>query len=120
MTVRWGLKEAWSKDAGKRTCDFIGTFESSGALGHKELDRYLARQNACSRLEIEAGWYTVLRVPAVRSDEDLTLELLISGSVYVHPGHFYDFPTDGFLVVSLITPEAIFSRGITAVFKLLG
>ena len=51
--MRWGLKEAWSKDAGKRTCDFIGTFESSGALGHKELDRYLARQNACGRLEWE-------------------------------------------------------------------
>ncbi len=87
--------------------------------GTKNSTAYLARQNACSRLEIQTGWYAVLRVPAIRSDEDLALELLTSQNVYVQPGHFYDFPTDGFLVVSLITPEAIFSTGITAVFNLL-
>ena len=85
----------------------------------RELDRQLAEQSLCRRLEIEGGWYTVLRVPAIRSDEDLALELLSSQNVYVHPGLFYEFPTDGFLVVSLITPEAIFSKGITAVFNLL-
>jgi len=63
--------------------------------------------------------YAVLRVPAIRSDEVLALELLTARSVYIHPGHFYDLPTDGFLVVSLITPEAIFSKGITGVFQLL-
>src|SRR5712664_36899 len=84
-----------------------------------ELDRQLTSQNACSRLEVEGGWYAVLRVPAIRSDEDLALELLTSQNVYVHPGHFYDFPSHGFLVVSVITPETIFSRGITAVFKFL-
>jgi len=55
----------------------------------------------------------VLRVPAIRSDEDLAVELLSSQNVYVHPGHFYDFPPDGFLVASLIIPETIFSKGIT-------
>jgi aspartate/methionine/tyrosine aminotransferase len=83
------------------------------------LDRHVAGQRACSRLAVEGGWYTVLRVPAIRSDEDLALELLTAKSVYVHPGHFYDFPSDGFLVVSVITPETIFSRGITGVFQLL-
>ncbi len=82
-----------------------------------ELDGQLARQNACSRLEVEGGWYAVLRVPAIRSDEDLALELLTAKSVYVHPGHFYDFTTDGFLVVSLITPEITFSKGITGCFS---
>src|SRR6266404_5218244 len=84
-----------------------------------ELDRQVAGQRACSRLAVEGGWYAVLRVPAIRSDEDLALELLTAKSVYVHPGHFYDFQSDGFLVVSLITPETIFSKGITAVFNLL-
>ena len=82
-----------------------------------ELDRLLAKQSACSRLEVDGGWYVVLRVPAVQSDEDLAIALLTSRSVYVHPGHFYDFPSEGFLVVSLITPEAIFSEGIAAVFN---
>jgi aspartate/methionine/tyrosine aminotransferase len=85
----------------------------------KELDCFLTQQNACRRLAVEGGWYGVLRVPEVRSDEDLALELLTSKGVYLHPGHFYDFPADGFLVVSLITHEAIFSKGITAVFHLL-
>ena len=42
-----------------------------------------------------------------------------SENAYLRPSHFFGFPTIGFLVVSLITPEAIFSKGITAVFNLL-
>jgi alanine-synthesizing transaminase len=76
-----------------------------------ELDRQLAGQKPCSRLEVEGGWYAVLRVPAARSDEDLAIELLTTKGVYVHPGHFYDFPSDGYLVVSLITPEQQFAEG---------
>ncbi len=77
-----------------------------------ELDRQLALQKVCSRLEVEGGWYAVLRVPATRSDEDLALSLLNDSGVYVHPGHFYDFPRDGFLVASLISTECDFSRGL--------
>jgi len=84
-----------------------------------ELDHLLAGQNACSRLATEGGWYAALRVPAIHGDEELGLRLLISDNVYVHPGHLFDFPMDGFLVVSLITPATVFSRGITAVFKFL-
>lgn len=76
-----------------------------------ELDRQLSEQQVCSRLEIEGGWYAVLRVPATRSDEELALELL-EDAVYVHPGHFYDFPGEGYLVVSLIAPERDFAEGI--------
>ncbi|HVB07309.1 MAG TPA: pyridoxal phosphate-dependent aminotransferase [Candidatus Acidoferrales bacterium] len=76
------------------------------------LDRRLATQNPCGRLEVEGGWYAVLRVPATRSDENLAIELLERRGVYVHPGHFYDFPDDGYLVVSLITPEKDFAHGI--------
>ena len=77
-----------------------------------ELDRLLAAQKSCSRLEVEGGWYAILRVPAARSDEDLALELLQEKDVYVHPGHFYDFHQDGYLVVSLITREADFAQGL--------
>jgi alanine-synthesizing transaminase len=77
-----------------------------------ELDRQLSAQTSCSRLAVEGGWYAVLRVPATRSDEDLAIELLARDGVYVHPGHFYDFRGDGFLVVSLIAPERDFAEGI--------
>jgi aspartate/methionine/tyrosine aminotransferase len=76
-----------------------------------ELDRQLAEQSACSRLAVEGGWCAVLRVPATRSDEDLAIEVLSSKGISVHPGHFYEFPSDGYLVVSLITPERTLAEG---------
>jgi alanine-synthesizing transaminase len=66
---------------------------------------------------VEGGWYAVLRIPATRSDEDLAIELLEKRDVYLHPGHFYDFPKDGYLVVSLITPTQDFSEGLRRVFS---
>jgi aspartate/methionine/tyrosine aminotransferase len=69
-------------------------------------------QKVCSRLEVEGGWYAVLRVPATRSDEELALALLNDKGVYVHPGHFYDFSSEGYLVVSLISRENEFFAGL--------
>ncbi len=85
-----------------------------------ELDDQLARQKACSRLGVEGGWYVVLRIPATRPDEDVAIELLQRHDVYLHPGHFYGFASDGYLVVSLITPEAQFAEGISRVLLRLG
>ncbi len=83
-----------------------------------ELDRQLAAQRHCSRLQVEGGWYAVLRVPVTRSDEELALTLLESRDVYVHPGHFFDFPTDGYLVLSLIGPEDQFAEGMRRILEL--
>jgi alanine-synthesizing transaminase len=77
-----------------------------------ELDRQFAAQSACVRSDLEGGWHAVLRVPATRSDEDLAIELLSRNNVYVHPGHFYDFPSDGYLIVSLMTRDQHFAEGI--------
>jgi alanine-synthesizing transaminase len=76
-----------------------------------ELDRQLAGQKACERLCVDGGWYAVLRVPVTRPDEELAIELVREKRVLVHPGHFYDFPRDGFLVVSLIATEGEFEEG---------
>lgn len=84
-----------------------------------ELDRQLAQQSACQRLVVEGGWYAILRVPVTRPDEDLTIELLRKHSVLAHPGHFYDFPQDGFLVLSLITPVEEFVQGIRRILEFL-
>ena len=82
-----------------------------------ELDLQLARNKSCCRLEVEAGWYAVVRVPATQSDEDLAIELIRTKSVLVHPGHFYDFPSDGFLIVSLITAPDIFRQGLQRILE---
>ena len=82
-----------------------------------ELDRELASNRACARLAIEGGWYAVLRVPVIRSDEDLAIALLRESSVLLHPGHFYDFPSDGYLVVSLIAEPRVFGQGISRILR---
>jgi alanine-synthesizing transaminase len=83
------------------------------------LDRELVKQKSCRRLKVEGGWYAVLRVPVTQSDEDLAIEILRQRSVLVHPGHFYDFPSDGYLILSLITPPENFRQGIARVLDLL-
>ncbi|MGH9742162.1 MAG: pyridoxal phosphate-dependent aminotransferase [Candidatus Acidiferrum sp.] len=77
-----------------------------------ELDKQLARQKLCTRLEMEGGWNAVIRVPAMRSDEELALELLENKNVYVHPGHFYDFESSGYLIMSVITPISVCCEGV--------
>ena len=64
-----------------------------------------------TRLDREGGWYAVLRVPSSGSDEALAVQLLERCSVLLHPGHFFNFAQDGFLVLSLISPETNFQEG---------
>jgi aspartate/methionine/tyrosine aminotransferase len=61
----------------------------------------------------------VLRVPVVQSDEELAISLVREKSVLVHPGHFYDFPSDGYLVLSLITAADDFAIGLGRVLQSL-
>jgi aspartate/methionine/tyrosine aminotransferase len=83
----------------------------------RKLDEKLKPQKLVSRLELEGGWCAVLRVPAVQSDEELAIRLLVDYSVLAHPGHFYDFPDDGYLVVSLLTLAGEFEDGIRAIIQ---
>jgi len=66
--------------------------------------------HVCSVLEVEGGWTAVVRVPATRSEESLVLELIREAGVLVHPGYFFDFPHEAFLVVSLLPREVVFDE----------
>jgi aspartate/methionine/tyrosine aminotransferase len=85
----------------------------------QELDRHLSGVSSCHRLDVEGGWYAVMRVPVTRSDEELAIEIVRKVYVIVHPGHFYDFPSDGYLVVSLITDPKIFREGVSRLASVL-
>jgi aspartate/methionine/tyrosine aminotransferase len=63
-------------------------------------------------LAVEGGWSITVQVPQIRTEEEWTLELLERQNVLVQPGFFYDFETEAFLIVSLLTPPAIFVEGI--------
>ena len=84
-----------------------------------ELDRQLGGLPAVRRLEVEGGWYAVLRIPALKPDEQTVLELLERG-VWVHPGYFFGMAESGWLVVSLLGPEREFGTGVTIFVDYLG
>ncbi len=75
------------------------------------------RYPACELLRTEGGWSAVLRVPATRSEEQLALDLLRTERVLVHPGYFFDFPREAYVVVSLLPARDLFEN---AVARLLG
>jgi aspartate/methionine/tyrosine aminotransferase len=80
--------------------------------------REVVRNNDAFRLlEVEGGWYATLRVPRIRSEEEWTLALLAEG-VLVQPGYFYDFESEAYLIVSLLTPENTFRKGIETLLAL--
>lgn len=70
-------------------------------------------------LPVEGGWSAVLRVPAVISDEELAIELLEREGVLMQPGYFFDFPREGYLVLSLLPRIETFTRGVTALVRYL-
>lgn len=65
-----------------------------------------------SLLPADGGWSAVIRVPATRAEEAIVLDLLERDAVVVHPGYFFDFPGEAFLVVSLLPPPDAFDRGV--------
>lgn len=71
----------------------------------------IARAPSATVLDIEGGWYAIVRVPETRSDEEWALELAVRAHVHVQPGYFFDMHRGAHLVVSLLTPEATLAEG---------
>jgi hypothetical protein len=74
-----------------------------------------SQQPSVDGLRVECGWSAVLPVPQLRSEEALVLELLDKDNVLVHPGYFFDFARESFVVVSLLLEPAAFDRAIAKV-----
>jgi alanine-synthesizing transaminase len=72
----------------------------------------------CQTLNVEGGWYVILQVPRTRSEEQCALDLLAHYDVLVQPGFFFDFESEAFLVVSLLTPPQVFQQGVYKVLHL--
>jgi hypothetical protein len=75
------------------------------------LDGRLAPNQPVSRLIVEGGWYAILRLPSTQTDEEWAMELAAKDGVLVHPGHFFDFASEGHVVISLLTPPDVFDEG---------
>jgi alanine-synthesizing transaminase len=83
-----------------------------------ELDRQLKGVPEVLRLELEGGWYAVVRIPALQPDE-LTVMALLERGVWVQPGFFFGMQESGWLVVSLLGKEAEFGTGVTGLVDYL-
>jgi len=87
------------------------------ATNYRELMSLAVRTPSCGVLRSDGGWYAVMQVPSFEPEEDLAVKLLTSDGVLTHPGYFFDFPRESFLVLSLLPPEASFSDGVTRVLR---
>jgi alanine-synthesizing transaminase len=66
-------------------------------------------------LHVEGGWYAIIPTPRTRTEEEWAIHLLEKEGTLTQPGYFYDFESDGWLVLSLLTPEADFASGVQAI-----
>lgn len=67
------------------------------------------RYPSCDVLHVEGGWSVSVRVPATQPEETRVLGLLAAERVLVHPGYFFDFPHEAFVVVSLLPEPTLFA-----------
>src|SRR3989475_7229880 len=75
--------------------------------------------SSCRVLDRDGGWYAVLQVPAVVPEEELVLALLAEDDVLVHPGYFFDFPREAYLVLSLLPDPAMFDEALRRILARL-
>jgi aspartate/methionine/tyrosine aminotransferase len=87
------------------------------AANYRALQAAVAEAPTCDLLRTEGGWSAVLHVPTFESEEDLVVRLIATAGVLTHPGYFFDFCRESYLVVSLLTPECDFHEGIDAVLR---
>ena len=90
------------------------------AANHGGLKALSVAAPSCRVLRASGGWSAVVQVPTLRSEEELVLDLLTRDGVLVHPGYFYDFPGESYLIVSLLTPEGPFATGVGRMLERAG
>ena len=90
------------------------------AANYRCLCERAASAPACRVLPSEGGWYAVLRVPSLESEEALVVDLLQHEGVLAHPGYFFDLPRESYLIVSLLVSHQQFAEGIERVLRRVG
>ena len=84
------------------------------------LEERIASTGNCHVLQREGGWYAVVDILDMVSDEVRVIQLLKHDNTLVHPGFFYDFNREGFVVVSLLPGEDIFRSGVSRLIRRYG
>jgi aspartate/methionine/tyrosine aminotransferase len=109
--------------AAPRLFDLVGEVGgqiAARAKNNRAFIKEIVRDSAVQLLDGEAGWSAVLRVPRTHTEEEWTLMLLERDRVIVHPGFFFDFDDEAYLVVSLLPREAVLAEGIRKIVQRVG
>lgn len=80
----------------------------------------VARVPPCRLLRRDGGWYAVIQIPAVVPEEERVVSLLAEDDVLVHPGFFFDFPKEAYLVLSLLPDPEAFREAIRRLLARVG
>ena len=94
-----------------------------GQIADRVVANYRCLQSAtaavpsCRVLRADGGWYAVLQVPSLETEEELALRVLTNDGVLTHPGYFFDFPRESFLVMSLLPDPVAFADGVARVLR---
>jgi alanine-synthesizing transaminase len=73
-------------------------------------------ESSCRLLAVEGGWYATLEIPRYVAEEEWVVHLLERDDVLVHPGYFFDFPREAFLVLSLLPEPEVFREAIRRLY----
>jgi hypothetical protein len=79
---------------------------------YRQLKVQVADVPSCRVLHAAGGWSAIIQVPTFQSEEDLVIDLVSQAGVLTHPGYFFDFPRESFLILSLLSPEPSFADGV--------
>jgi alanine-synthesizing transaminase len=75
------------------------------------------QQSGLNVLAVDGGWYGTIEVPALFSEEEFILNLLKTEHVLVHPGFFFDFEEEGYLILSLLPKPDVFAKALERIAR---
>ena len=101
----------------ERAAPVRAQIQARTAANYRSLVEQTASVPACRVLHAEGGWYGVIQVPTLEPEEDLAVALVERAGVLAHPGYFFDFPRESFLILSLLPGEQAFAEGVGRVLR---
>ena len=110
-TSRWARRCSARRALCCKRASWCRCRSANDCATHLSLAREALAGSPANILAVEGGWYVTVQAPRVRSEEEWCLELLACEDVLVQPGFFYDFESEAYLVVSLLTAPEIFREG---------
>ena len=108
-----------------------GRIETNKSFLADSLGTVLQKRTVPELFSTKGGWYTILKLPNSKSEEEWALEFLRKDHVFIHPGYFFDFPAkirggsatlfseedEAYMILSLLPPPEIFKEGISRILQ---